>query len=233
MLESRNRKNRRVLRMEMGTETSRMKHFTIEQWVDFSNEKVSQAQNTAMNSHLQSCQKCSEMADIWTRVSQAASRQSTTEVPESALQHVRNAFKVLIQPKKGRMFEVPRLVFDSSWQPAVAGIRSAVAAPRQVLYQVGRIVVDMRVELHSNSDRVWVEGQVMNAELKGKGMEFVTVQLTDGQEQLAVTATNRFGEFQVECRTAENIQVSLEISENENVCIPLDESIWRISSKKH
>jgi hypothetical protein len=209
-----------------------MKHYAIEQWVDFANKLVSQAQNTAMSSHLKDCPKCSAMAAIWTKVSQTASRQTPLDVPESALQHVRNAFKVLIQPKKGRLFEVPRLVFDSAWQPAVAGIRAAAAAPRQVLYQVGRVVVDMRMELHADSARLWLEGQVMNAELKGKGMEFVAVQLVSGQEQLAITTTNRFGEFQVECRAAENIQVSLKISENENVCIPLDESIWRISSKK-
>jgi len=222
MLESKKRRKK----------TSLMKHYAIEQWVDFANKLVSQAQNTAMRSHLEDCPKCSAMAAIWTKVSQTASRQTALEVPASALQHVRNAFKVLIQPKKGRLFEVPRLVFDSAWQPAVAGIRATAATPRQVLFQLGRVVVDMRMELHADSARLWLEGQVMNAELKGKGMEFVAVQLMSGQEQLAITTTNRFGEFQVECRAAENIQVSLEISENENVCIPLDESIWRISSKK-
>ncbi|HMI49894.1 MAG TPA: hypothetical protein VK525_00180 [Candidatus Saccharimonadales bacterium] len=229
MLESKKRRKRQVLRME----TNLMKHYAIEQWVDYANKLVSQTQNSAMSSHLAECPKCSALAAMWTKVSLTASRQTSLDVPESALQHVRNAFKVLIQPKRGRLFEVPRLVFDSAWQPAVAGIRALSAAPRQVLYQVGRVVVDMRMELHSDSGRLWLEGQVMNAELKGKGIEFVTVQLMSGPEQLAVTATNRFGEFQVECRTAENIEVSLEISSHESICIPLDESIWQISSKKH
>jgi len=175
------------------------------------------------------------MAAVWAKVSEAAKRQAGVEVPERVVQHMRNAFAVLAQPKKkGLLFEVPRLIFDSLWQPVSVGVRSAAAAaaaPRQFLYQAGHVVIDIRMETKPNTDQVWLDGQVMDSALKGKGLELVPVQIMSGLDKLVETNTNNFGEFHVEYKAAKSLRVSLGISEKKNIFIPLDEWIWRNSSK--
>jgi hypothetical protein len=201
-----------------------MKHFSTEEWVDFVNEMTSQAQTKAMQAHLQAgCQDCSKTATIWKRVRDAAGREADMQVPKSVLQHLQNAFVVMVQPKqKDRLFELPRLIFDSVWQPTEAGVRATAAMPRQMLYQAGGIVIEMRVEAKPNSDRMSLEGQVMDAVLKGKGIDCIPVQLLEGQAKLAETSTNKFGEFHMEFESSKRLQISFGISEKKDIFIPLD-----------
>jgi hypothetical protein len=201
-----------------------MKHFSTEEWVDFVNEMTSQTQTKAMQAHLhEGCKSCSNTATIWKRVREAAGRETGAQVPESVLQHLQNAFVVMVQPKqKEGLFEVARLIFDSLWQPAESGMRATAATPRQMLYQAGGIVIEMRVEAKPNSDRMSIEGQVMDAVLKGKGIDSIPVQLLKGQTKLAETSTNKFGEFHLEFESSKGLQISFGIGEKKDIFIPLD-----------
>jgi hypothetical protein len=211
----------------------RMKHYTTEEWVDFVNQKVDLEQSKNMQAHLHGgCQKCSNTELLWKRVRQAAARESEMQVPESVLQHLRNAFVVMAQPKKrGQLFAIPRLIFDSVWGIAAAGVRATTMSSRQLLYQAGNIVIEMRIEAKPSSGLVQLEGQIMDTVLKGKGIGQVPVRLMNAQAKVTETSTSDFGEFHLEYEAAKHLQVAFAISAKEDIFIPLDESLWRSGAR--
>ena len=210
-----------------------MKHYKTEEWVDFVNEKVALEQSTKMQAHLKTgCQQCSQSAALWRRVREAAGREKDVQVPESVLQHIRNAFVVMAQPaKKGRLFEVPRLIFDSVWQLAAAGVRSSTSTSRLLLYQAGNIVIEMRIEAKPSSGLVQLEGQIMDTVLKGKGIAQVPVRLMAAEDSISETSSSQFGEFRLEYEATKNLQVAFGVSAKQDIFIPLDEALWSSSTK--
>lgn len=202
------------------------KHFTLELCVDFVNERLSSEQTRMMQRHLGAgCDKCSKIADVWTRVRQAANRESKFEVPESAVRHVRNAFALMAEPQKSkREFEIPRLVFDSLWQPAAVGVRSTSSAPRQVLYSAGAIAIEMRLEQPLNSELVNVTGQISDTALKGDGLAGISVLVNSSKRKLAEARTNEFGEFQLSFVPETGLRIFFAVENKKDLSIPLDGS---------
>ena len=202
----------------------RKKHFSPESWVDFVNENLSKEQTEIMQAHLDGkCQGCSRMVKMWARVREAAQREARYDVPESAVRHVRSAFRMLAEPTKHKRFQIPRLVFDSLWQPAVAGVRSGtMTTSRQVLYTAGQIAIEMRLEPEPLSEKVNIAGQLSSAEPSGEGMQDVQVLVTGKQGLLAETKTNRFGEFQVSFVPTDGLRISFGILDGDDLSIPLN-----------
>jgi len=200
------------------------RHFVSEDWVDFVNEQLSQGQMQKMQRHLDAgCAKCSKVVDLWQRVRHVARRESQYDAPESAVRHLRNAFVVMAEPRgaKGR-FEIPRLVFDSLWQLAAAGVRSAGSTSRQVLYRAGEIVIEMRLEPELYSERVNIAGQVCNTALQGEGLAQVPVAVTSSNGKVAEATTNQFGEFQLGFVPEEGLRISFGPVDDKELSIPLD-----------
>ena len=206
------------------------KHFASEDWADFVNGQVSSEQSQAMQSHLDTgCSRCSKNVDLWRNVSRAAQRESSYEPPQSVVRHVRSAFAMIAEPKRPkRVFEIPRLVFDSLWQLALVGVRSAASTPRQVLYRAGEIAIEMRMEPEVNSERVNVAGQVSNSALRGEGVAKVFVAISSGDKRIAETSTNQFGEFQLGFLPDDGLQISFGIAKGKDISIPLDGAAVRI-----
>jgi hypothetical protein len=200
------------------------KHFTVEQCVDFVNESLSSEKMQIMQRHLDAgCGKCSKVLEVWTRLRRAADRESKFEAPESAVRHVRNAFALMSEPQKSkRRFEIPRLVFDSLWQPAAVGVRSAPSAPRQVLYSAGAIAIEMRLEPSPNSELINVTGQISNAALKGEGLAGISVLLNSIKRKVAETRTNQFGEFQLSFVPETGLRICFAFENEKDKSIPLD-----------
>jgi hypothetical protein len=176
-----------------------------------------------MQRHLDTgCKDCGGLLALWTRVAQAAKREAGYQPPESAVRHVRSAFGMLAEPK-GKAFDIPRLVFDSLWAPALAGVRSATMAPRQVLYRAGDFAVEMRIEPEPGSERVNIAGQVSNASSQGdQGMAKVPVVVAGAKGLLAETSTNNFGEFHVAVVPEGRIRLLLDVPNGRKVSIPLE-----------
>lgn len=206
------------------------KHFATEDWADFVNGQLSTEKSQAMQNHLNTgCPRCSKNAALWQSVSKAAQRESNYEPPASVVRHVRNAFSLMTEQKRPkRNFEIPRLVFDSLWQPALVGVRSAGSTPRQVLYRAGEIAIEMRLEPEVNSERVNVAGQVSNSDLEGEGIANVVVVISNGEQRIAETSTNRFGEFQLGFLPDEGHQISFGMAKGRDISIPLDGAGVRI-----
>jgi hypothetical protein len=202
------------------------KHFIAEEWVDFANERLSSEQTQIMQRHLGAgCGKCSKVLEFWTRVRQTANRESKFEAPESAVHHIRNAFELMTEPQKNkRRFEIPRLVFDSLWQLAAVGVRSASSTPRQVLYSSGAIAIEMRLEPSPNSELINVTGQISNAALKGEGLAGISVLVKNIKRKVAEARTNQFGEFQLSFVPETGLRISLAFKNEKDLSIPLDEN---------
>jgi len=208
----------------MAKKDKQTKHFATEEWADLANGQVTGERKEAMQRHLSSgCKECASSLALWTRIGEAAKRESSYEPPESAVRHVRSAFAMLAEPKKTRKaFEIPRLVFDSLWQPALAGVRTSAATPRQVLYRAGDCAVEMRIEPELGSDRVNIAGQVSSAGPQGEGIADVPVVISGPKGMLAETSTNRFGEFHVAVEPEGGLRLSLDVPSGRKVSIPLE-----------
>src|SRR5271156_5968499 len=103
-------------------------HFSAEDWVNFTMQQASSERLEAMRQHLiTGCDKCARLEHLWNRIALVAKRDSGHEPPASAVQHVRGAFAVMLEAEGSKRTRViPRLIFDSLWQPALVGIRSAL-----------------------------------------------------------------------------------------------------------
>jgi hypothetical protein len=205
------------------------RHYAAEAWVDFVNEQIPKEQKAVMQAHLDvDCETCSRAFELWQRVSQTAQRESEYGAPESAVLHVRNAF-IVAQPLKtqGRL-EIPRLVMDSLWRPAVAGVRSAPCVPRQVVYRAGEIVIEMQLEPVPHTDRVNIAGQVSRAAGQDVGLAEIRVIVSTPRVTLAQASTNRFGEFQLGFVPEKNLRISFGVVDGKELSIPLDGTGVRI-----
>lgn len=131
--------------------------------------------------------------------------------------------------RKGTMRDLATLVFDSFSQPQVTGVRSTTAGARQLLYRAGPLTIDMKLQMPSNTGRFSLMGQVLSSDDNSVGMNEVPVHLLSGTSELASTSTNQFGEFYLEHDNGKDLQVSLEVSREKEVFIPLDEVIWRVA----
>jgi hypothetical protein len=205
------------------------KHFATEEWVDFVNGTLSTGIRQAMQEHLDAkCEKCSEVSNLWRNVRQTARRESQYEAPESAIRHVRNSFVIAQTRKDNRIFDIPRLVFDSMWQPATVGVRSTPNTPRQVIYKAGEITIEMQLEPVPNSEIINVAGQISNTTLQGEGLTEIPVVISNPKGIVAQTATNRFGEFHLAFVPEGNLRISFGVVDGKELSIPLDGTGVRI-----
>jgi hypothetical protein len=210
-----------VARMRTGRKGS--KHYSSEEWVDFVMHQAQQSQMSAMKRHLDAgCKRCSDMANVWSRVAQVASRELSPEPPASAVQHVRQAFSVSAE---SRQAVIPRLAFDSLWQPVLAGIRSgSPGTSRHVIYAAGRLSIDMRLEPEPRSERINLAGQISIRSEHERSFPPIPVVVSSKTGSLATTTTNSFGEFHLAFVPEQGLQISFAMPDQDEVVIPLDSS---------
>src|SRR5262249_30554877 len=130
---------------------------------------------------------------------------------------------MLAEKKPSRKaFEIPKLVFDSLWQPAMAGVRSTLSAPPQGLYRAGNFAIEKRIEPEPNSERVNNAGQVSKAGPQGEGLVSIPVVVSSPDGKVLDTRTNDFGEFQVAIVPCTGLYISFEVEKERELSIPLE-----------
>ncbi len=198
------------------------RHFTLEEWADFARKVAPKAEIAMMETHLVDCKKCREAAHMMSRISEVARRHGPAQPPDSAVRSVRGIFAIH-GPKKAVPVRslVAELLFDSLPSPLQAGVRSSVAASRQLLFGSGNYRVDLRFEPQEDSDKVSLMGQVLNAADPVQGLNAVPVVLLLGRKVFAESRTNQFGEFQLECSLEPRIELRIKLPGNAEVSIPL------------
>jgi hypothetical protein len=139
--------------------------------------------------------------------------------------------ELLVSPRLrellSRGMPVARMIFDSFRHPLAAGVRGLAPGTRQLAYQHKTSTIDLFIELAEGSGRMSLAGQVLHGERKGK-IDGLPVLLVSGNGTLARTATNQFGEFQMECDFPEDVSLEIRLGERSWVMVPLGKTDWAV-----
>jgi len=174
-----------------------MDRFAGEQWADFARQVTAPDVSAKMQRHLDSgCRDCARSLSTMKKVAELAGREATYE-PESGILRIAKAlFAGQYQASANRVREILPLVFDSFAQPAMAGVRTAIATSRQLLYRKGGCCIDIRIEHVPGSKEAILVGQVLDSGQHGRDAASILVELMSGDKVIASTATTSYGEFQ-------------------------------------
>lgn len=203
-----------------------MRHFSLEEWVDFARGVVNEKRGADMQRHLDtSCEPCLKVMNLWRRVQRIAQREASHEPSADALRYG----KQLFAPHKAGAFwpkkvEVAQILLDSFLQPQLAAVRSAEGAVRQLLYGAGQYSVDIRIEPQENSDKVALVGQVLKANDADQGIALVPIVVFRAGKSRTETVTNRFGEFRVECALGGGLELRVSLHDGTELQVPVPEA---------
>ena len=207
-----------------------MKHFEFAEWTDFVRGLVEESARVAMEGHLASgCRKCRHTADLLQKAAVAARSDSKVQVPEYAVRFARAIF-ILQLPEKVRLLpRTPaRLLYDCFREPLPAGVRTQQGLSRQVLYQAGDYLLDLRLENERGSSRVALVGQIQNRKEPGKRLGGVLVLLVSGEQVLAQAVSNSLGEFQMEYAPTKHLRLCVPVRQaGKQIAMPLSRPVGR------
>ena len=197
-----------------------MKHISQESLIEFVRQVLPTAEALAVREHVNQCAECSESISVLTGVMHIGQKDSAYEPPEGIVRSVKAYFEIE-QQSASHTSGIFELLFDSFAQPSTAGARSSVASARQLLYRVGSVYVDMRVDSETNSDRAALVGQMLDSAHPGHPVAGVPIILMDGRKSLASTISNNNGEFHLEFLLRSNLRLSVTVGDQSPVYLPI------------
>jgi hypothetical protein len=200
-----------------------MKHYAIDQWVDFSRGVAAGEEAARMLAHLEGgCADCRRLADFTSELSNTCAAMGSAEVPERVVRLARAIFPVRMQarPKRGNRLPI-EMIFDSFLVPSAAGLRSAWQVGWQGLYRAGDCSVDLRIEPELKSSRAAVIGQITSHVQPAVEMGNLPVCLRSGKQVVAETVSNRFGEFQMEYDQQAKLKLCISLRDSKRIEVPL------------
>jgi hypothetical protein len=194
-----------------------LKHFSEEAWADFVRDLVAPTMRTTMQQHINhGCAKCESAMQVWQHVLSIAKAESALTPPDDVVRISKSQFAgTLCKAKHGI-----HLLFDSSLEPVTVGLRGSVSA-RQFLYETDDYYIDLRLEPRRDADSACLVGQVLSRSVSERAAQKVPVRLRQGTRSLAETATNQFGEFQLEFDASQNLWLAIGHDEADEIILPL------------
>ena len=201
-----------------------MKHYAIDEWVDFTRGIVAGEPAAQMLAHLEGgCADCRRLCDFTSKLSTTCAGVASAAVPEYALRMARAIFPVRMQdrPKRGSRLPV-EMLFDSFLVPSMVGVRSTWQVGWQGLYRAGDCSVDLRIEPELKSSRAAVIGQITSHVQPAIEMGNLPVCLRAGKLVVAETTSNRFGEFQMEYDPQQTrLRLCIYLRDSKSIQMPL------------
>jgi hypothetical protein len=201
-----------------------MKHYALDQWIDFTRGLLALEEGARMTEHLAAgCSRCQPDADFCAHLGQVCQRLEAQPVPESVTRLARAIFPVRTpeRPKRGTRLPI-ELIYDSFLVPAPAGLRATWQIGWQGLYRAGDCSVDLRIEPELKSTRAAVIGQITNHLLPEVEMGNIPVSLRAGNQVVVETLSNRFGEFQMEYEQQARLKLCIYLQDgSKNIQVPL------------
>lgn len=195
-------------------------HYAMEQWAEFVRGTAGAEQSHAMRQHLENgCESCVELERLCTKLQRIGSAEAAIAPPEGIVRNVKAAFNAHAATQSAP--SAIELIFDSLLQPAFAGTRSSVASARQILFKVGTIFVDFRVELEPNAKNATLVGQVLDSTAPRRPLADVPVVVQADGEELAGTTSSRTGEFQLDFPLRHGLQMWVKLPRMEPIALPL------------
>jgi hypothetical protein len=209
-----------------------MQHVPQQAWIDFVRGVSSRDVQTGhskdandraeLEAHLASgCKDCNATAGFWKKVQRIAARESGYCPPADVVRMAKAEFRASYLENAAEATEA-RLVFDTFSRPVMAGVRSAAAAARQMVYEAEGLTVDLHVDRHPQSNMMQLVGQVLDAQtLQAVSGNSAVILRTEKDVLLAKGRTNYFGEFQVEFEAQDEVRLSIWVAGNKWICIAL------------
>jgi hypothetical protein len=200
-----------------------MKHYTIEQWVDYCRNLGEVEPRAQMHVHLaEGCKDCHRLWAVSAKLVATCGTMDAIEVPDYALRMARAIFPVRIPERPRRGSRLPlELIFDSFLVPVPAGLRATWQIGWQGLYKAGECSVDLRIEPELKSARAAVIGQITNHVTPTTEMSNLAVSLRAGKEVIAETISNAFGEFQMEYEQQSRLKLCIHLRDSKLIQVPL------------
>jgi anti-sigma factor RsiW len=197
-----------------------MKHIAQEKLAEFVRETLPQSEAHAVREHLNGCSECSQLAALFRDVIRLGANEPDYEPPAGIVQ-IAKAYFATEQNRIPQSKTAFDLLFDSLAQPVAAGARASVASARQLLYRVGTVYVDMRVDSENNSERAALVGQMLDSTQPNHPVSGVPVVLLDGRKNVASTISNTNGEFHLEFALKSNLRLSVTVGDLAPVYLPI------------
>jgi len=197
-----------------------MRHIAQESLAEFVRHALAPTEAEQVEQHVAECRECADLAALFREVVRVGANEASYEPPQGILRSAKAYFEAQQKPaaQPRGLFE---LLFDSLAQPAVAGARASVASARQLLYRVGTVYVDMRVDSEVNSERAALVGQMLDSARPGHPVAGVPVILMDGRKNVASAVSNNNGEFQIEFLIKSNLRLSVTVGNSVPVYLPI------------
>ncbi len=196
-----------------------MKHYSEAQWADFVRDAAAPDLKHMMQQHVDvGCDACRVTMQLWRSTLEIARKAHKFAPSPDSVRVVESFFA----SRARRPNDSFRLLFDSSLQPATAGIRGT-AVTRQFLYETDNFYIDLRLERKS-AGSTFLVGQVLERHVPPSPMKSFSVQVMDGKISLSETITNHFGEFQLEFEPVNHLCISIGRKKDQaEVILPLYE----------
>jgi len=221
-----------------------MKHFRDEEWLDYVRGLSPEPQRAAMERSLsEGCQDCRKIFAFWRLTLEVGARESACHVPDDAVDAAVDASAVWIRRYRLRSTaRKSRRIFDSFLRPALAGVRGASgvggragargaagflgasAGARRLLAVSGQWTIDLRLEA-AGDNRVLMVGQVLRSGEQTGAPGAGEAIVMRGDDTLARTAANQFGEFQLQYGAGQNLRLYVEIPDERPIVVELPDNI--------
>jgi len=208
-----------------------MKHFTIEDEIDFVNEVLPATRKLTLEEHLKACKRCTKAVSQWRQVRKSAAAEANYQLPPEALRIAKAAFAGLQLALRGQTDSSIEVVFDSLLQPSVEGFRSAGGGTRHVLYRADPFQIDLQIELQPGDKQVVVTGQLLGSrdpQIVGRDVALILANMRGG---VVRTVTNQFGEFRAEIENSGDLSLVFYQPDQKPLVISLRDALGQASDK--
>ena len=176
-----------------------MKCPSFEKLVDFLDERLDQAETSAVATHLATdCAVCTKTTGWYERVRLVATSDDSVAPASWVFKRAVRIFDTQrhrpgLTERMGQA--IASLVFDSFARPALVGIRSTETANRQLLYRVGDFSVDLQIAPIEQA-RADLRGQVLKeGEASFDAVSGLKLELARGGKIVLSAVTDDIGEF--------------------------------------
>jgi len=195
-----------------GFETHLTTHFEDDAWLSFVRGVTTAEEAEAMRAHLnEGCDECRQTHETWQRFVEIAKHEACNLASASAIRVVKAAFALRRKvPFRAGLAQEAERLFDSSQEAWPRGLRGSPASPRQLLYQAGNFMVDLRLEQNSGLSG-GLTGQVVCAQADRSTGCAGVVLLREPNTVVGQTITNSLGEFQLDFERPDNLRICLEM----------------------
>ncbi len=198
-----------------------MKHFSDQVWADFVRSIGSETSNSEIKAHIASaCPDCAPAFGMWRKVHSIAVNEPSLTPPDQSVRMIKLEFSTRQSPKSDP-WTIARLAFDSLSQPVVAGMRSGGSDSRQLVFDADGTMVDLVIDVQPQAGTLSLVGQVVDkGGAKIAPRQAAVVLWAETGQPLAETASNEFGEFQMEFAAQARLRLSVEIAGKKPIRIP-------------